>query len=64
MYKTRVKGEFTTGAVLDVEEGRLTVEFGVAMTRQDLGSPCSPSCYCLCQGKGGGRHERGAAKRG
>ena len=46
------------------KRGRLTREFGVIMARQNFGSPCSPSCFCLCQGKGGGRHERGAAKRG
>ena len=44
--------------------GRMVMELGVVMTRQNLGSPCSPSCFCLCQGNGGGRHERGAAKRG
>ena len=66
MYKTRTKDEVTTGAVRDVEEG--AADYGVRgrMTRQNFGSPCSPSCFCsLCQGKkGGGRHERGAAKRG
>ena len=41
------------------------MEFGVIMARQNFVFPGPSSCFCsLCQGKkGGGRHERGAAKR-
>ena len=28
------------------KRGRLTMEFGVIMARQNFGSPCSPSCFC------------------
>ena len=65
LYKTRDRGEAMLDDVRVVEEGRLTMELGVAMTYQNFGFPYSPSCSCCCvRAKGdGGRHERGAAKR-
>ena len=65
MYETRTKEEVMTGAVRDVEEW--AVDCGV-WGRYDPPklwiSLFSFVFFCLCQGKGGGRHERGAAKRG
>ena len=65
LYKERAKAELCWAMYVLSKMGRLTMELGVVMTRQNFGFPCSHSCSCcLCQGKGGGRHERGAAKRG
>ena len=65
LYKTRSKGEATVGDVRVVEEG--AADYGV-WGRYDPPkhwfSLFSFVFCCLCQGKGGGRHERGAAKRG
>ena len=65
MYKKRVKGEVTVGAVHVVEDG--AAGYGI-WGRYDPPKLCVSRSFfvfmLLCQGKGGGRHERGAAKRG
>ena len=68
LYKTRTKEEVTTGAVRVVEEGAADDGVWGRYDPSKLWFPCvfrlSFVFLLLCQGKGEGRHERGAAKRG
>ena len=60
----RTKEEVTTGAVRDVEEGAADDGIWGHYGPPKLGISLFSFVFLLCQGKGGGRHERGAAKRG
>ena len=64
MYKTRFKGKLRRE--LYVLSKKVAADYG-ARGHYDpprLGISLFSFVFLLCQGKGGGRHERGAAKRG
>ena len=68
LYKTRDNGEAMVDDVRVVEEGAADYGARGHYDPPKLWLPCgfrfSFEFTLLCQGKGRGRHERGAAKRG
>ena len=64
--RSEIRGKLWCAMYVLLNKGRLTMELGVVMTRQNFGFPVPSSCSVCCVMARGdrGRHERGDAKRG